>query len=55
MRNITFFLVAAAIGAAVFIAARLIGNDYLFFAGYTVLQSSFWRPPGTFSAAMRAT
>ncbi len=38
MRNITFFLVAAAIGAVVFIAARLIGNDYLFFAGYTVLQ-----------------
>jgi branched-chain amino acid transport system permease protein len=38
VRNITFFLVAAAVGAAVFLTARLIGNDYLFFAGYTVLQ-----------------
>jgi branched-chain amino acid transport system permease protein len=38
VRNITFFLIAAAVGLAVFFAARLIGNDYLFFAGYTVLQ-----------------
>ena len=38
MRNLTFLIVAAAVGAAVFLAARLIGNDYLFFAGYTVLQ-----------------
>ncbi len=38
MRNPTFFIIAAAVGAAVFLIARLIGNDYLFFAGYTVLQ-----------------
>jgi branched-chain amino acid transport system permease protein len=38
VRNITFFFIAAAIGLAVFLTARLIGNDYLFFAGYTVLQ-----------------
>jgi branched-chain amino acid transport system permease protein len=38
VRTPTFF--AAAIGAAalVFIVAALIGNDYLFFAGYTVVQ-----------------
>ncbi len=38
MRNVTFFVIAAVVGAAVFLTARLIGNDYLFFAGYTVLQ-----------------
>ena len=38
MRNLTFFAIAAAVGAAVFLVARAIGNDYLFFAGYTVLQ-----------------
>ena len=38
MRNLTFFICAAAVGAIVFLIARLIGNDYLFFAGYTVLQ-----------------
>jgi branched-chain amino acid transport system permease protein len=38
VRTATFF--AAAIGAAalVFVVACLIGNDYLFFAGYTVVQ-----------------
>jgi len=38
VRNFTFFLLASAVGAVVFLIARLIGNDYLFFAGYTVLQ-----------------
>jgi branched-chain amino acid transport system permease protein len=38
VRSPVFFLIAAAVGAAVFLTARLIGNDYLFFAGYTVLQ-----------------
>ncbi len=38
MRNLTFLIVASAVGAAVFLLARFIGNDYLFFAGYTVLQ-----------------
>src|SRR4026209_1387481 len=33
-----FFLLCCAVGAIVFLAARLVGNDYLFFAGYTVLQ-----------------
>jgi branched-chain amino acid transport system permease protein len=34
----TFLLVASAVAAAVFFGARLFGNDYVFFAGYTVLQ-----------------
>jgi branched-chain amino acid transport system permease protein len=38
VRNPIFFIIAAAVGASVFLIARLIGNDYLFFAGYTVLQ-----------------
>lgn len=38
MRSWLFFLISAAIAAAVFGAARLIANDYLFFAGYVVLQ-----------------
>ena len=38
MRSPIFFTIAAAVGAAVFLLARWIGNDYLFFAGYTVLQ-----------------
>ncbi|HWK96597.1 MAG TPA: branched-chain amino acid ABC transporter permease [Pseudolabrys sp.] len=38
MNTPKFTLVLAAVAAALFIAFRLIGNDYLFFAGYTVLQ-----------------
>ena len=38
MRTLTFFLISAAIGIGVFAAARLVDNDYLFFAGYVVLQ-----------------
>ena len=38
MRPLTFFVVAAAVGALLFVTIRWIGNDYLFFAGYTVLQ-----------------
>ncbi len=38
MRPGTFTLVAAAVGALVFVAARVIDNEYVFFAGYTVLQ-----------------
>jgi branched-chain amino acid transport system permease protein len=33
-----FFLIAAAVAAMVFVAARFVSNDYVFFAGYTVLQ-----------------
>jgi branched-chain amino acid transport system permease protein len=33
-----FLLVALVVAAAVFLAARLIGNPYVFFAGYVVLQ-----------------
>jgi branched-chain amino acid transport system permease protein len=38
MRSGTFFLVALVVAAAVFGCARAINNDYVFFAGYTVLQ-----------------
>lgn len=38
MRNTTFIIVSAIIGALLFFIARVINNDYLFFAGYTVLQ-----------------
>jgi branched-chain amino acid transport system permease protein len=33
-----FLLILIAAAALVFVGARLIGNDYVFFAGYTVLQ-----------------
>jgi branched-chain amino acid transport system permease protein len=36
--NWVFLLVSALVAAAVFFGARLLNNDYLFFAGYTVLQ-----------------
>ena len=38
MRTGVFFLICAAVAAAVFGLFRAIGNDYLFFAGYVVLQ-----------------
>ena len=38
MRTPTFFLLSLAVGAAVFVLALLIRNDYVFFAGYVVLQ-----------------
>ncbi len=38
MRSPIFFLVAIVVGAAVFGAGLLIGNDYVFFAGFVVLQ-----------------
>ena len=38
MRSSTFFVVWCAVGAAIYLAARFLGNDYIFFAGYTVLQ-----------------
>ena len=38
MQTRIFFLIAAAVAALVFVAARFVGNDYVFFAGYTVLQ-----------------
>src|ERR1700704_537505 len=36
--NWTFVPVCAAVAAIAFFAARWVGNDYVFFAGYTVLQ-----------------
>jgi branched-chain amino acid transport system permease protein len=33
-----FLLISIAVAAVVFVAARMVNNDYLFFAGYTVLQ-----------------
>jgi len=38
VRNWQFFLAALAVGIIAFIAARMIGNDYVYFAGYVVLQ-----------------
>jgi branched-chain amino acid transport system permease protein len=38
VRNGTFFLLAVVVALAVFFGARLVNNDYVFFAGYTVLQ-----------------
>lgn len=38
MHTPKFTLILAAVAAALFVAFRFIGNDYLFFAGYTVLQ-----------------
>ena len=38
MRTRVFLLVLIAVAIVVFFAARLVNNDYVFFAGYTVLQ-----------------
>ena len=38
MRTPAFILLGAGVAALVFAGARLVGNDYVFFAGYTVLQ-----------------
>jgi branched-chain amino acid transport system permease protein len=38
VRSSIFFIMAVAVGAAIFAFCRLINNEYLFFAGYVVLQ-----------------
>src|SRR5499425_724327 len=38
IRSGTFVLACAVVAAIVFAGARAAGNDYVFFAGYTVLQ-----------------
>jgi branched-chain amino acid transport system permease protein len=38
VRTPTFILVQVVIGAALYAVCRFFGNDYIFFAGYTVLQ-----------------
>ena len=38
MRAFLFYLFSILVGGLFFIFARWLGNDYLFFAGYTVLQ-----------------
>ena len=38
MQNGIFLLVSLLVAAAVFFGTRLVNNDYVFFAGYTVLQ-----------------
>ena len=38
MRSWQFFLICAAIAAAVFAITRSIGNEYAFIAGFVVLQ-----------------
>jgi branched-chain amino acid transport system permease protein len=38
VRTRVFLLVSIAVAAIVFFAARMVNNDYVFFAGYTILQ-----------------
>jgi branched-chain amino acid transport system permease protein len=38
VRTSVFLLISIAAAAVVFLAARVVNNDYIFFAGYTVLQ-----------------
>src|SRR5262249_54692529 len=39
LRSTSFFIIACiAVGVLVFAGARSVGNDYVFFAGYPVLQ-----------------
>ena len=38
MRSFYFYLSSIVVGGLFFAFARWLGNDYLFFAGYTVLQ-----------------
>jgi branched-chain amino acid transport system permease protein len=38
VRSWSFYVVSVSVGVAFFAFARWLGNDYLFFAGYTVLQ-----------------
>ena len=38
MRSLPFLLISLALGAAAFAGAMSLGNDYIFFAGYVVLQ-----------------
>src|SRR3954465_3024908 len=38
MRSFYFYLSSIVVGGLFFLFARWLGNDYLFFAGYTVLQ-----------------
>ncbi|MBV8109701.1 MAG: branched-chain amino acid ABC transporter permease [Hyphomicrobiales bacterium] len=38
MRTWVFLLISIAVAAVVFFGARMVNNDYVFFAGYTVLQ-----------------
>ena len=38
MRTRVFLLVSIAVAAVAFFAARMVNNDYVFFAGYTILQ-----------------
>ena len=38
MRSLYFYISSILVGALFFLFARWVHNDYLFFAGYTVLQ-----------------
>jgi branched-chain amino acid transport system permease protein len=38
VRSLPFLLISLAIAAIIFVVARLLQNEYVFFAGYTVLQ-----------------
>ena len=38
MRNLVFLILALVVGALVFLGIAWLENEYLFFAGYVVLQ-----------------
>jgi branched-chain amino acid transport system permease protein len=38
LRSFVFFLIAVLVGAAVFFGARFVHNEYIFFAGFVILQ-----------------
>ncbi len=38
MRSSTFLIAAIVVGAVAFVAARLVGNEYVFYAGYVILE-----------------
>jgi branched-chain amino acid transport system permease protein len=38
VRSLPFLIISTVVAALVFLGARMLGNDYVFFAGYTVLQ-----------------
>ena len=54
MRTGVFLLISTAVAAAVFLGVRRVNNDYLFFAGYTVLQfivlATAWNILGGYTA-----
>jgi branched-chain amino acid transport system permease protein len=52
VRTPAFLLIWLVVCAAVFAASVWLGNDYIFFAGYVVLQYVVLGTAGTFSAVI---